>query len=103
VGGKGYILENPLLFLERPFKLETLGRLCLETTYNAEVNVKYAATLTNEGGNLKGLGKDEDTVRSTKSPSLSEKLLTLPRRALTNFFSADTGEAFRVSSTGRGS
>jgi hypothetical protein len=27
VGGKGYVLENPLLFLERPIKLDTLRRL----------------------------------------------------------------------------
>jgi len=37
----------------------------LETTHNAEVNVKYAAIFKNEEGKLKGLGKDEDTVRST--------------------------------------
>ena len=99
VRGKGYVLENPLLFLERRIKLDTLGQLWLETTYNAEANVKHAAILINEGGNHKGLGKDEDTVRSTKSPFLSEKLLTLHRRALNKLLLCRYWRSFRVSST----
>jgi hypothetical protein len=57
VGEKGYVLENPLLFLERPIKLDALRRLWLEMTYNAEVNVKCAATLINEGGETQRPGK----------------------------------------------
>jgi hypothetical protein len=46
---------------------------------NWEPSNDCAAILAKEGEGLKRFGKDEDIVRSTKLPSLSEKLLTLPR------------------------